>query len=102
METRALSSFRAFVTSGIQCDTGEEFFIWIRRNPLKSPDSTKEIQGNPSYFPWIHLDLAWISLDEFAGRADRLASPVRLVELGAKRKPKLRSIALELADVACV
>ena len=46
--------------------------------------------------------LAWISLDEFAGRADRLASPVRLIELGAKRKPKLRSIALELADVSCV
>jgi hypothetical protein len=22
-----------------QCDTGKDFFIWIRRNPLKSPDS---------------------------------------------------------------
>ena len=38
-------------------------------------------------------------MDEFAGRADRLASPVRLVELGAKRKPKLRSTALLFADV---
>ena len=28
--------------------TGEDFFIWIRRNPLKSPGSTKGIQGNPS------------------------------------------------------
>ena len=26
----------------------EEFFIWIRCNPLKSPDSAKGIQGNPS------------------------------------------------------
>jgi hypothetical protein len=24
------------------------FFIWIRRNPLKTPDSAKGIQGNPS------------------------------------------------------
>jgi hypothetical protein len=23
---------------------------------LKRPDSTKEIQGNASYFPWIYLD----------------------------------------------
>jgi hypothetical protein len=35
----------------------EDFFIWIRRNPLKSPESTKEIQGNPSFFPWFYLDL---------------------------------------------
>ena len=38
-------------------------------------------------------------MDKLGGRADRLASPVRLIELGAKRKPKLRSIALQLADV---
>jgi hypothetical protein len=25
-----------------------KFFTWIRRNPLKSPDSAKEKQGNPS------------------------------------------------------
>src|ERR1700733_10509751 len=25
-----------------------DFFIWIRRNPLKSPDSAKEMQGNAS------------------------------------------------------
>jgi hypothetical protein len=24
---------------------------------LKSPDSAKEKQGNPSFFPWIYLDL---------------------------------------------
>jgi hypothetical protein len=33
----------------------EHFFIWIRRNPLKSPESAKGIQGNPSFFPWIDL-----------------------------------------------
>ena len=102
METRAPPELLAFCDIWDTVCQEKNFFIWIRRNPLKSPDSTKEIQGNPSYFPWIYLDLAWISLDEFAGHADRLASPVRLIELGAKRKPKLRSIALELADVSCV
>jgi hypothetical protein len=30
-------------------DTGKgDCFIWIRRNPLKNPDSAKEKQGNPS------------------------------------------------------
>jgi hypothetical protein len=32
------------------------FFIWIRCNPLKSPDSTKGIQGNPRSFAWFSLD----------------------------------------------
>jgi hypothetical protein len=32
-------------------------FIWIRRNPLKSPDSAKEKQGNPSLFAWFYLVL---------------------------------------------
>jgi hypothetical protein len=36
---------------------GKNFFIWIRRNPLKSPDSAKGIQGNPSFFVWISLVL---------------------------------------------
>jgi hypothetical protein len=35
----------------------KEFFIWIRCNPLKSPDSAKGIQGNPSLFVWFSLDL---------------------------------------------
>src|SRR5580704_1807710 len=40
------------------------FFIWIRHNPLKSPDSTKGIQGNPRNFPWFSLHfLARNSLD---------------------------------------
>src|ERR1700729_1064365 len=34
-----------------------KFFIWIRCNPLKSPESAKGIQGNPSFFAWFYLDL---------------------------------------------
>jgi hypothetical protein len=34
-----------------------DFFIWIRRNSLKSPESAKGIQGNASFFPWIPLVL---------------------------------------------
>jgi hypothetical protein len=37
-------------------EAGKDFFIWIRRNRLKKPDSAKGIQGNPSTFPWIYLD----------------------------------------------
>jgi hypothetical protein len=33
----------------------KKFFIWIRYNPLKSPYSTKGMQGNPSLFIWIYL-----------------------------------------------
>src|SRR5580700_7786085 len=33
------------------------FVIFFRRNPLKSPDSTKGIQGNPRTFPCFYLDL---------------------------------------------
>jgi hypothetical protein len=29
-----------------------DFFIWIRRNALKRPNSAKEIQGNASFFAW--------------------------------------------------
>src|SRR5580704_6909410 len=35
--------------------TGRKNFIWIRRNPLKSPNSAKGIQGNPSDFVWFYL-----------------------------------------------
>jgi hypothetical protein len=31
------------------------FFIWIRRNALKRSNSAKGIQGNASFFVWIHL-----------------------------------------------
>jgi hypothetical protein len=31
------------------------FLIWIHRNPLKSPESAKGIQGNARKFPWFSL-----------------------------------------------
>jgi len=43
-------------------EAGEDFFIWIRCNPLKSPDSAKGIQGNPSIFPLVLLGFPWIYL----------------------------------------
>jgi hypothetical protein len=47
-------------TLGAHLEQGEtrekDFFIWIRCNLLKSHDSAKGIQGNPSLFPWIPLD----------------------------------------------
>ena len=36
-----------------------KFFIWIRCNPLKSPESAKGIQGNTSNFICISLLFAW-------------------------------------------
>jgi hypothetical protein len=47
----------------------KKFFIWIRSNPLKSPESAKEIQGNASFFAC----LIWICLDLF-GRQPEPAS----------------------------
>jgi hypothetical protein len=41
-----------------------DFFIWIRRKPLKRPESAKGIQGKTRTFPWIHLDfLAFICME---------------------------------------
>jgi hypothetical protein len=51
----------------------KKIFIWIRRNPLKSPVSTKGIQGNASDFPWIYLDLLAFPCTNSAG-----ARPVSL------------------------
>ena len=48
---------RAHPRTTWRASSGEaDFFIWIPRNPLKRPDSTKGIQGNASYFAWIFLD----------------------------------------------
>jgi hypothetical protein len=64
--TRALALARAWVEAfQAQCDRRKDFFIWIRRNPLISPDSAKRIQGNPSFFSWIFLHFLgfiWIYL----------------------------------------
>jgi hypothetical protein len=54
-------------------------FIWIRRNPLKSPDSAKEKQGNASLFAWFYLvflAFSCFSLEEvLAPSCIRRASP---------------------------
>jgi hypothetical protein len=42
---------------GVGNREGKNFFIWIRCNPLKSPESAKEIQGNASFFACFNLDL---------------------------------------------
>jgi hypothetical protein len=34
---------------GRECKAQGDFFIWIRRNPLKNPESAKGIQGNTSF-----------------------------------------------------
>jgi hypothetical protein len=43
-----LSGLRPFLQPERIVGNDGKFFIWIRRNPLKSPDSAKEKQGNPS------------------------------------------------------
>jgi hypothetical protein len=44
-------------TFGVRLKEGTDFFIWIRCNPLKRPESAKGIQGNASFFAWIYLVL---------------------------------------------
>src|ERR1700677_3881538 len=45
-----------------------ENFIWIRRNPLRSPDSAKEKQGNASLFAWFYLVFLAFHCRELARR----------------------------------
>jgi hypothetical protein len=52
---------------------GEDFFIFFSCNPLKSPDSTKENQGNPSLFAWFYLVLFGFICSEFARWLNRSA-----------------------------
>jgi hypothetical protein len=56
----------------VKISTRRDFFIWIRCNPLKSPDSTKGIQGNASFFAWISLVLLALTL---AAGAERIGAP---------------------------
>jgi len=53
---------------------GKNFFIWIRCNPLKSPESAKEIQGNASVFAWFYLDLLGFI---WPPRRTRVSAPLR-------------------------
>jgi hypothetical protein len=47
----------AFETIYARPEAGSDFSIWIRRNPLKSPDSDEQNQANPSHFAWIYLEV---------------------------------------------
>jgi hypothetical protein len=49
------------VTFLTQCDTGTDIFACIRRNPLKSLDSAKQMQA-------IFLGFIWITLHLFGRR----------------------------------
>jgi hypothetical protein len=42
---------------GTRVGAGKNFFIWIRCNPLKGPDSAKEMQAFLLGFIWFYLDL---------------------------------------------
>ena len=48
-----------------------DFFIWIRCNPLKSPESAKGIQENPRTFSWICLVFLGFICMDFALRLCR-------------------------------
>ena len=68
-----------------------KFFIWIRRSPLKRPESAKGIQGNPSFFPCI-------SLHKLGRCAARLALPIA-PDQSERTSLKPGSIAFQFADV---
>ncbi len=77
---------------------GRDFFIWIRCNPLKSPDSAKGIQGNARLFPWFSLDSFGFIWPEFASwlnpsrRAQASAGGIRLGRRPAGKRLFSRSI----------
>jgi hypothetical protein len=64
---------RRFSQPGTRVETRKDFFIWIRRNPLKRPDSAKRIQGNTSFFAWFYLVLLAFIWRSFALRLYLLA-----------------------------
>jgi hypothetical protein len=53
-ERRDVNASETFCT---QPETMVEFFYFFARNPLKSPDSDEQNQGNPSNFAWFYLVL---------------------------------------------
>jgi hypothetical protein len=50
-----MGAVRRFLQPGRVPRRGGDFFIFFRRNPLKSPDSEKQIKGNESKFPFIYF-----------------------------------------------
>jgi hypothetical protein len=63
----------AFAQPETRVERQEDFFIWIRHNPLKSPNSAKGIQGIPSFFAWLYLVLLGFVWRLFALRLYLLA-----------------------------
>jgi hypothetical protein len=55
-----------YLQPGARSKPEGDFFIWIRRNSLKSLNSTKGIQGNASDFPWFSLESFGFPWSEFA------------------------------------
>ena len=49
-----LSALGSFTNNlGREFAGAADFFIFFARNPLKRPDSEKEMKGNESFFPFI-------------------------------------------------
>jgi hypothetical protein len=62
---------------------GEEKIVWIRRNPLKNPESAKGIQGNPSVFVWFYLErFGQICIGLCGGRRPPAAASLQRLALG--------------------
>ena len=57
MKERAERVTRFAHTTWDASSDAEEFFYFFRRNPLKSPNSKKQIKANESYFAFINLHL---------------------------------------------
>jgi hypothetical protein len=57
---------KRYLQPGARSKTEGDFFIWIRRNSLKSLDSAKGIQGNASDFPWFSLESFGFAWSEFS------------------------------------
>jgi hypothetical protein len=54
----------------------KRFFYFFACNPLKSPDSAKELQVNPKIFFLRLFAFAWFFLDRRMRKTQRVCSPV--------------------------
>jgi hypothetical protein len=60
------TKFKARTQPRTRVASESDFFIFFRRNPLKSPESAKGIQGNPSFFAWFSLVFLGVIWPELA------------------------------------
>jgi hypothetical protein len=61
--------------------TEADFFIWIRCNALKRPNSAKEKQGKASFFAWGVQDIHLTPPHVFCGRLWAMYAKIRVVFL---------------------